>query len=157
MTAARPALAIAFAAFALAAPAAWRQTEPDQPSPPLPPAYQFGPDVVSREVAVFNDLFNPVEITDAVSREVALFNAYLDGQPCEIPVTDAVSREVAVHYRAPCDMNCDGTINGQDIDSFRALLEGRGVPCDICTGDANGDGSINGYDIEPFARCVLNP
>ncbi len=150
-------MAAAVAGIALASVAAWRQTEPDDPSPPLPPVYQFGPDVMSREVTVFNDLVNPAEFSDAISREVSLFNAYLDGQPCEIPITDVVSREVAVHYRAPCDMNCDGTVNGQDVTAFRDLLKGIGMPCDICTGDSNGDGSINAFDIERFAECLTNP
>ncbi|MCH8805377.1 MAG: hypothetical protein IH986_04745 [Planctomycetes bacterium] len=58
------------------------------------------------------------------------------------------------------DMNCDGAINGADIDPFFLAL---GDPsaytaqfpnCDILNGDMNGDGRVNGGDIDPFFVCL---
>ncbi len=54
----------------------------------------------------------------------------------------------------PCDTNCDGSINGQDIAGFVAALNGNPNPCSPCNSDANGDGSINGQDISPFIACL---
>jgi len=54
----------------------------------------------------------------------------------------------------PCDTNCDGSVNGFDIEPFTALLEGSGQPCSMCSGDTNGDGSINGFDIQGFIGCL---
>ncbi|MCG3125715.1 MAG: hypothetical protein CHACPFDD_00541 [Phycisphaerae bacterium] len=54
--------------------------------------------------------------------------------------------------RDAADVNCDGSINGFDIDPLVELLTGGGTPCTPCAGDVNGDGSINGFDIEPFVE-----
>lgn len=54
----------------------------------------------------------------------------------------------------PCDANCDGSINGFDIEPFTALLDGTGMPCSPCAGDTNGDGSLNGFDIQGFIACL---
>ncbi len=60
------------------------------------------------------------------------------------------------------DMNCDGSLNGQDIGAFVAALNdpvtyGEDYPdCDIYSADINGDGSINGFDIGGFITCLLN-
>lgn len=55
---------------------------------------------------------------------------------------------------APCDTDCDGSVNGSDIMGFLALLEGTGVACAACAGDANGDGSVNGQDLAGFTECL---
>ncbi|MCG3125305.1 MAG: hypothetical protein CHACPFDD_00123 [Phycisphaerae bacterium] len=54
------------------------------------------------------------------------------------------------------DMNCDGSINGFDIDEFVAALTDPGsyTGCDITRGDINGDGSINGFDIDQFVAIL---
>lgn len=54
----------------------------------------------------------------------------------------------------PCDTNCDGSINGQDIAGFVAALNGNPNPCSPCNSDANGDGSVNGQDISAFIACL---
>lgn len=54
----------------------------------------------------------------------------------------------------PCDTNCDGSVNGFDVDNLVALLSGGGSPCAPCAGDINGDGSINGFDIDPFVAAL---
>ncbi|MCG3127946.1 MAG: hypothetical protein CHACPFDD_02819 [Phycisphaerae bacterium] len=55
---------------------------------------------------------------------------------------------------SPCDANCDGSINGFDIDPFVGLLTGSGTPCSSCAGDVNGDGSVDGFDIDPFVDAL---
>jgi hypothetical protein len=58
------------------------------------------------------------------------------------------------------DMNCDGALNGADIDPFfLALGDPAGYAaqfpnCDINNGDINGDGAVNGADIDPFFECL---
>ncbi len=54
----------------------------------------------------------------------------------------------------PCDTNCDGSVNGQDIQGFVQALQGAPSSCSPCNSDANGDGSINGLDIEAFVACL---
>jgi hypothetical protein len=58
------------------------------------------------------------------------------------------------------DLNCDGSVNGSDIDPFFLAL---GDPanytaaypaCDLMMGDMNGDGAVNGADIDPFFECI---
>lgn len=54
------------------------------------------------------------------------------------------------------DLNCDGQVNGFDIDAFVLALEDPTVydatypSCDAELADANGDGSVNGFDIDSF-------
>lgn len=71
------------------------------------------------------------------------------------PVVDIGANEFQAPC-LPCDANCDGSVNGQDIEPFRNLLLGAPA-CGPCTGDANGDGSINGQDIAPFVQCLVGP
>ncbi|MCG3126663.1 MAG: hypothetical protein CHACPFDD_01514 [Phycisphaerae bacterium] len=54
----------------------------------------------------------------------------------------------------PCDANCDGSINGFDVDPFVDLLTGGGVPCSPCAGDTNADGSVNGFDIDGLVNAL---
>ncbi|MCH8807363.1 MAG: hypothetical protein IH986_14945, partial [Planctomycetes bacterium] len=60
----------------------------------------------------------------------------------------------------PGDLNCDGALNGGDIDPFFLAL---GDPaayalafpnCDAALADMNGDGRVNGGDIDPFFACL---
>ncbi|MCH7872394.1 MAG: hypothetical protein IID33_11905 [Planctomycetes bacterium] len=61
----------------------------------------------------------------------------------------------------PCDMNCSGNIDANDIEPFIGLLFDGDDPCcgnrgDIgSTGDVNRDGSIDALDIEPFMNCLF--
>ncbi len=57
----------------------------------------------------------------------------------------------------PCDMNCDGSVNGQDIGGFIAALSGTPAGCSPCAADTNGDGSINGFDVSGFIACLGQP
>ena len=62
------------------------------------------------------------------------------------------------------DLNCDGSLNGLDIDAF--VLAVTGTPpdypeyvaqypdCDVTLADCNADGSLNGLDIDPFVDLL---
>ncbi len=65
------------------------------------------------------------------------------------------AQAVACGNIAPCDVNCDGSLNGFDIQPFVLLLNNLAVPCSPCVGDVNGDGSVNGQDIQPFRDALL--
>jgi hypothetical protein len=60
----------------------------------------------------------------------------------------------------PGDVNCDGAVNGYDIDPFvLALTNPDGYraaypDCFISNADANRDGLVNGYDIDPFVLLL---
>ncbi|MCG3127292.1 MAG: hypothetical protein CHACPFDD_02150 [Phycisphaerae bacterium] len=54
----------------------------------------------------------------------------------------------------PCDTNCDGSVNGFDIDNLVGLLSGSVAPCSPCAGDVNDDGSVNGFDIDGFVDAL---
>jgi len=53
----------------------------------------------------------------------------------------------------PCDADCNGSVNGQDIQPFIDVLNG-GAGCGPCTGDADGNGTVNGQDIDDFITCL---
>jgi hypothetical protein len=61
------------------------------------------------------------------------------------------------------DLNCDGAINGYDIDPFVLAL--TSAPdfaayyavypgCDGMLADCSGDGGVNGFDIDPFVQLL---
>jgi photosystem II stability/assembly factor-like uncharacterized protein len=58
------------------------------------------------------------------------------------------------------DLNCDGAVNGYDIDPFVLALTdpeayAAQLPdCDYMLADVNGDGAVNGYDIDPFVGVL---
>jgi hypothetical protein len=53
----------------------------------------------------------------------------------------------------PCDTDCNGSVNGQDIQPFIDILNG-GAGCAPCSGDADGNGTVNGQDIQAFIACL---
>jgi hypothetical protein len=58
------------------------------------------------------------------------------------------------------DLNCDGVVNGFDIDPFViALSDPSGYAaqfpdCDRLLADVNGDGAVDGFDIDPFVLLL---
>lgn len=59
------------------------------------------------------------------------------------------------------DMNCDGSVNGQDIDDFVDVLNTNDTHCETHTpaeccwnGDMDGNGSVNGQDIAAFYGAI---
>ncbi|MCG3125293.1 MAG: hypothetical protein CHACPFDD_00111 [Phycisphaerae bacterium] len=72
-----------------------------------------------------------------------------------------INLDHSTHYVAftpaaclPCDTNCDGSVNGFDVDSFVEVLTSGGTPCSPCAGDVNSDGSVSGFDIDGFVACL---
>ncbi|MCG3125372.1 MAG: hypothetical protein CHACPFDD_00190 [Phycisphaerae bacterium] len=61
---------------------------------------------------------------------------------------------------APGDLNCDGSVNGFDVDPFVLALTdptgyaGQYPNCDIAAGDINADGSVNGFDVDGFVALL---
>ncbi|MBU0637752.1 MAG: hypothetical protein KKB50_02720 [Planctomycetes bacterium] len=63
------------------------------------------------------------------------------------------------------DLNCDGDINGFDIDAFVLALQATPPDyseyyavypdCDVLLADINEDGEINGFDIDPFVDLLI--
>lgn len=58
------------------------------------------------------------------------------------------------------DMNCDGAVNGFDVDPYVLALtdpdayEATYPDCNILLGDINGDGSVNGFDVDGFVGLL---
>ncbi|MBU0640710.1 MAG: lactonase family protein [Planctomycetes bacterium] len=58
------------------------------------------------------------------------------------------------------DMNCDGRLDGFDIDPFVVAMtdvadyEELYPGCDVSHADINGDGLVNGFDIDPFVDLL---
>lgn len=65
----------------------------------------------------------------------------------------------AVEYRAG-DLNCDGGVDGFDIEAFVLALTDPAAyllaypGCHIENGDVNGDGSVNGFDVDRFVDLL---
>ena len=61
---------------------------------------------------------------------------------------------------SPGDLNCDGRLDGADIDPFFLALGDPAAyllqfpTCDPLNGDMNGDGRLDGGDIDPFFACL---
>ncbi|MBU0640030.1 MAG: hypothetical protein KKB50_14280, partial [Planctomycetes bacterium] len=59
------------------------------------------------------------------------------------------------------DLNCDGIVNGFDIDAFIAALKGPAYydpvypDCDLVLADINADGVVNGFDIDPYIALLI--
>jgi hypothetical protein len=64
--------------------------------------------------------------------------------------------------RFPGDMNCDGSVDFNDIDPFVTALISRDEymerypGCDWLNGDINEDGSVDFADIDGFVECLVN-
>ena len=56
-----------------------------------------------------------------------------------------------------CDANCDGQVDGRDVQSFVNAMLGAPPPqgCSACALDANADGSVTPADTPAFAACLL--
>ena len=92
----------------------------------------------------------------------AIQRADLDGSNIEqLPLTGIFPGGIAI-LRVPCpgDMNCDGRLDGADIDPFFLALGDPAAyllqfpTCDPLNGDMNGDGRLDGGDIDPFFACL---
>lgn len=63
----------------------------------------------------------------------------------------------------PGDLNCDGSVNFQDINPFVLALSNPSAydttypDCDILSGDISGDGTTDFRDINPFVSLLSSP
>ncbi|MBU0640027.1 MAG: hypothetical protein KKB50_14265 [Planctomycetes bacterium] len=76
-------------------------------------------------------------------------------------VKHGFSEERGVYWYQKGDLNCDGLVNGFDIDPFIEILDdptSYGINYPDCpgheTGDINGDGYVNGFDIDGFVAIL---
>jgi len=66
----------------------------------------------------------------------------------------------AVAGQVPGDLNCDGDIDGFDIQPFVLALTDPDAyalaypDCNLMNADCNGDGSVDGFDIQPFVALL---
>ena len=56
----------------------------------------------------------------------------------------------------PHDMNCDGEVNGRDIQFLVGLILGGENGCGCCTGDINGDSVVDETDVDLFVASTLS-
>ena len=87
-----------------------------------------------------------------------------DGDGDGVAVVDMGADEVGSFTFG--DLNCDGTIDGFDIDAFVKALAGINEQppfasyaaahpaCDPWLADCNGDGTLNAFDIDPFIALL---
>jgi len=77
------------------------------------------------------------------------------------PESHATSGAAFAPGPVPGDINCDGNIDGFDIQPFvQALTDPDGYhathpDCDIRSADTNQDGVIDGFDIQPFVALLV--
>lgn len=117
-------------------------------------------DAISRELTAFSDLASPPSLSavDAASRE---FTALNDIFAATLSHLDANSREITSYFIVRCDLNCDGVIDGRDVQIFGlALLNPSQYPiqfptCLIATADTNNNGAIDPADIPGFVTSIL--
>lgn len=57
----------------------------------------------------------------------------------------------------PCDVNCDGKVDDQDMVALQSILDGTGVACSNRGGDLDGDGQITGWDAVLLEDCLVRP
>ncbi len=91
---------------------------------------------------------DPTIASDAGSYDVVVSST------CASVTSNPATLTVNTSACNPCDTNCDGSVNGQDITGFIAALGGNPSGCSPCNSDANGDGSVNGQDIDAFINCL---
>lgn len=100
---------------------------------------------------------NPFLHIDPVLPEHAGTYQLVCRNDCGLVISDVARLTITTPPCEACDANCDGSINGFDVEEFVAVLSGDGSGCSPCQGDVNGDGSVNGFDIDPFVACLTGP
>lgn len=121
---------------------------------------QYAPDGGLREQRVYNGAVGGNDAAQALALDPrGNGNVYVSGLSLGHGTgLDAVSIKYAA--AALGDLNCDGSLNGFDIESFALALgdptayAGQFPGCDAALADANGDGSVNGFDVEAFVELL---
>lgn len=76
----------------------------------------------------------------------------------ELTLEDHEESNLAQFDCDPCDVNCDGDVNGLDVERFVEVLASPGAaPCAPCAGDVNGDAEADELDIVLFVECLVGP
>ena len=96
---------------------------------------------------------------ESTTRTTKRFDTRENSVPSNRPV-------LTVEFEPPStigDMNCDGLLNGFDIDPFVLVLQSEPPydayyaqypDCDHTRADVNQDGLINGFDIDAFVALL---
>ncbi|CAG0962749.1 hypothetical protein PHYC_00816 [Phycisphaerales bacterium] len=90
----------------------------------------------------------------AMSIAIGDFNG--DGRP-DLAVADSTSNDIAVllNHGACCpDVNCDGAVNGFDVEAMEQAVNGDMLNFCQADPDFNQDGSLNGFDVEAVEQVV---
>jgi hypothetical protein len=86
---------------------------------------------------------------------------YLNIRTLAFPQGEIRGQLTIPFMQTPADMNCDGALNGQDVEAFvQSLLEPHIYPthyptCDINNGDTNSDGVVDLLDVPGFVSALL--
>ncbi|MCG3126750.1 MAG: hypothetical protein CHACPFDD_01604 [Phycisphaerae bacterium] len=92
------------------------------------------------------------DVATADGGEYDLLLANPCGEIVSLPAALVVREDACL----PCDVNCDGSVNGFDIDDFVELLTDPAAPrCSPVAGDVNGDGALDAFDIELLVASVM--
>jgi hypothetical protein len=117
----------------------------------IPGGLAAGGEFVADQVAIIAE--NPTAGLDSVDRFML--------RAANLPRIQLVEESFQVDAPfALGDMNCDGVVNGFDIDPFvQALTDpaayAKAYPdCDRLLADINGDGNVDGFDIDPFVELL---
>jgi 3',5'-cyclic AMP phosphodiesterase CpdA len=84
--------------------------------------------------------------------------SYWPDEPQYYVLSRGFSYDAVLTREAPvlvADCNCDGVVNGYDVDPFVAVLTGELTDdCSVAAADCNGDGAVDGLDVAPFVAAV---
>ena len=120
-----------------------------------PPSYQWRKDGEDIPDATDPTLtIDPVTFADAGVYDVVITNL------CGVVISDPALLTVLDCTLLLGDLNCDGQLNGGDIDLFFLALGDPGAylkafpNCNPLNGDINCDGALNGGDVDFFFACL---
>lgn len=100
------------------------------------------------------------QIENALANVLSLVNAPPQHSTVARAETSIASASISFIVGATpcdaCDMNCDGTSNGGDIQGFvRSLQPSPPPPCSPCAGNMNATGGVTVADVSTFVACLL--
>jgi subtilisin-like proprotein convertase family protein len=127
----------------------------DPTAPPLPPSDQF------IERLIFEPPIEPGHHVYTMTLPYCPMWVSVDVRGSDLQIQGTIEHECLPRpCLDPADSNCDGSVNGYDIDPFVMALTApdtwlANYPCDyLCANDINCDEAVNGYDIDPFVQCL---
>jgi len=79
-------------------------------------------------------------------------------QSCDSVTAQSTAAIVSVLANLPGDLDCDGTIDATDLQTFIAVLTGVETdPTQAAAADMNGDGLTDGQDVQAFVSLIVTP